>query len=303
MPEREPRVLIVFVDRGSPNGTQFGGFARRLRKRGGLDGIVVDHVALDDLYFQIKGEDTSVTDLRTDAPIDGYDWVYFKSWERRPDVAAAFASYLQRRGIAFVDSAAAQKGFNKLASHMAFWARGIKVASTVHCARHQLLPLLPRLTLKYPLVIKDVNGQKGRLNFLVRDQAEAAAILEQHPGTEFLVQEYIPSTHDLRVQVFGGAAKLVIERTPRAGSHLNNSAAGATARLLPAEAVDPRVLDLAERAAEAVGLQIAGVDIMPHAGTGEYHVLEVNQGSQIATGSITNEKMDGFIAYLRTQAG
>lgn len=303
MSKKVPRLLVVFSLRRSDTSTAFGGFVARLKKQGGLEDISMDYVALEDLMFYIKGKKAEVTDIRTGKRLDDYDWVYFKSWEGSPDRAAALATFFQAKGIPFVDNAVIHKGGgNKLVSHMRFWADDLPVATTVYAAPNHLLQILPTLTLEYPLVIKAVNGQKGRDNFLANTFDEATKILKDNPHTEFLIQELIPNTHDLRVQVYGGKARLVIKRKASAESHLNNTSKGGEAELIPLKDCDQKMLHLAEKAAAAVDLNVSGVDVMPNSQTGKYYILEANQGSQVVTGKFTEENMSAFNAYLRTQA-
>lgn len=297
------RILFVFSTRRGDNNTAFGGFAKRLVKRGGLENIEIDYVALEDLMFEIKRGQVKINDLHSGKRIDNYDWVYFKSWEGMPDRAAALAEYLFNKGIPFSDRAVIEKGNgNKLVSHMKFWAHDIPIASTVYCAPKHWLEVLPTITLKYPVVIKAVDGQKGRMNFLAKNYDEAKRVFAENPEVEFIVQQYIPNTHDLRIQVYGGHAALVMQRMAQEGSHLNNTSAGGGAKLIPLSRIDKTVLRLAERAAAAVGLQVSGVDVMPNSKTGKYYILEANQGSQIVTGKFTHENIAAFNKFVKNQA-
>ena len=54
---------------------------------------------------------------------------------------------------------------------------------------------------------------------------------------------------------------------------------------------DPKVLDLAIKAAKALNIRIAGADILQDKTTGEYSVLEVNRTPQLASGAFVDEKM------------
>ena len=86
-----------------------------------------------------------------------------------------------------------------------------------------------------------------------------------------LVQEFLPEAdHDLRCFVVGGRVVASMERKARDGFRANLHA-GSSARPLEAS---PQLRDLASRAAAAVGLDLAGVDLVRT--KRGFLVLEVN---------------------------
>lgn len=119
-----------------------------------------------------------------------------------------------------------------------------------------------------PCVAKPLFGSRGRGIHLVGSAAEAAAI--GAAGVSYL-QEFIPHPGwDLRVLLVGDDA-FAMRRIAKAGEWRTNVSLGGTPK--PHDAPG-EVIDLARRAAAAVGATIAGVDILP-ASTGPV-VLEVN---------------------------
>lgn len=301
-----PKVLIVFTQRRSENSTWFGGFVKRLQKRPGLEGLQIDHVALEDIIFEIKNDIAMLFDIRTQQSIDDYTWVYFKRWIGMPDEAAALAIYLQARGIPFADELIINKNDgSKLVTQFRFWANDVPVADTLYCSPQHTEYALKRTTLEYPMIIKDANGQKGQLNFLAKNQKEALAIVKKHPDTHFLIQTYIDNDFDYRVQVYGGRAVVGVLRAGKEGSHLNNESAGGVSSFVPPSKVPKKVFKLAEAAAEAVDLQVSGVDVLPNIDRTKYVVLEANQGSQIVTGDTSGGQVaiiDEFNKYVARMA-
>ena len=92
-------------------------------------------------------------------------------------------------------------------------------------------------------------------------------------GRESLAQELIPSRgRDLRLLVAGGEVVGAIERVARPGEWRTNVALGGERLpLRPPTAA----CDLAVQAAEAIGADLVGVDLLPD-GHGGYVVLELN---------------------------
>lgn len=306
MKKTNPKVLFVFTQRRSKTSTWFGGFSGRLQKRPGLEGIDIDYLALEDLIFEIKDNKATVTDARTGKPVEHYTWVYFKRWMSMPDEAAAFAIFLHARGIPFADDLVINKNDgSKLVSAFRFWSHGVAIADTLYCAKHHVKYALDNTALEYPLIVKDAFGQKGKLNFIAQNEAEVLAIVDQYPDTFFLIQHYIENKFDYRVQVYGGRAAVVVKRVGKEGSHLNNESAGGASSFVPKDKVSKEVLDIAERACEAVGLQVSGVDVLPNVDETKFVILEANQGGQIVSGDTSGDQvalLDEFNKYVAQMA-
>ena len=132
--------------------------------------------------------------------------------------------------------------------------------------------------LGYPAVIKPVTGSWGRLLARVNSPAAARAVLQHkrslgsfHHGV-FYLQEYVDKPgRDVRVFVVGDR---VVAASYRQADHwVTNVARGAVSYPCP---VTPELADLALRAVQMIGLEIAGVDLVETADGLE--VLEVNGG-------------------------
>jgi len=141
----------------------------------------------------------------------------------------------------------------------------------------------------YPVVVKQVSGRQGTGISLVESANQAETIIKDHmdPRKGILVQHYIPTQDrkDIRVMVIDGKAAAAMQMAPvegdfRANYHL-------TRESRPFEMTQP-VQTLAAKAARAVGLDIAGVDMIVDSHNNMY-ILEVNyapgfKGLEKATG-------------------
>lgn len=290
---QRPKILIIFAKRAAETSTRFGGFARRIKKNGGFAYADVDHVALEDLLFHIIDHETAdVYDESRNIHLKDYDFVYFKSWQSMPALAASAALYLEGMGIAYADVQARHEFRVKTTNQMAMWASGVSVPETIWGSK-QVLLRYAKGDVIYPLIIKAVDGEKGNDNHLARTSEEATAILEdsQH---DMVIQEFIPNDGDYRIGVYGHGARWAIYRKSGGVSHLNNTSAGGTAILLDINDVSSEIKQLAEAAADACDLAISGVDVVAHAKTGKLYVFEANQGSQIVTGAYSDTNMAAF---------
>ena len=114
-----------------------------------------------------------------------------------------------------------------------------------------------------PLVVKLLEGTQGIGVVLAETHKAAASVIEAFRGLEanILVQEYIKEAGgaDVRCFVVGGRVIAAMERRARSGEFRSNLHRGGTAtkaRLTPEER------STAVRAAKAMGLNVAGVDIL-----------------------------------------
>jgi glutathione synthase/RimK-type ligase-like ATP-grasp enzyme len=152
-----------------------------------------------------------------------------------------------------------------------------------------------------PFVLKDIYGNRGEHNYLVRDEAsfEEAIALSGQDDTRCIAQAYVENDGDYRVLVFGSHVELVIHRQGQsADSHLNNTSQGGAATLVSEKVLPPEIRTACVTAAKLLDRQIAGVDIVEDKNSGVWYCLEVNDGPQLASGSFTAEKHKAFAAYL-----
>src|SRR4051812_39404571 len=129
-----------------------------------------------------------------------------------------------------------------------------------------------------PYVVKPRFGSWGRGVERCEDTAELRTCLRRasrrrsFSSRGVLVQEYIENARvDLRVVVAGGHVVGAVQRVAAAGEWRTNVALGATR--LPVDP-PPEARELAVAAAEAVGGDLVGVDLLPTADG--YTVLELN---------------------------
>ncbi len=127
-------------------------------------------------------------------------------------------------------------------------------------------------------MVKPVSGSWGRMVAVARDEEELRALLDHRsylPGVDsrvFLIQEFVRKPgRDIRVFVVGGEVCAAIYRV--SDDWITNTARGAKA--VPVNNIDRELEEVAVKAAEAVGAEVAGVDILEDPGRG-YLVSEVN---------------------------
>jgi RimK family alpha-L-glutamate ligase len=181
---------------------------------------------------------------------------------------------LEHQGVQILNGPLALFAAHDKLTTALFLARaGIAQPRTAHL-RQASVPQYPP-----PYVVKPRFGSWGREVYLCRDEAELRALVERLGHRRWfrrhgaLVQSLVePTGRDLRVVVAGGRVVGAVERRARPGEWRTNVALGAVRRRVQASTA---ARHLALRAAAALGLDLAGVDIAGGE-TGKSYVLEVN---------------------------
>jgi len=141
----------------------------------------------------------------------------------------------------------------------------------------------------YPVVVKQVSGRQGTGTQLLNNETVAESIFTDDfdNRTGILLQRFIPvaGRQDIRVLVVGQKILGAMEMKPKDGDFRANYHLTQESRSIQ---LTPTLEDMALKAARAIGLDIAGVDLIIDAG-GNTYVIEMNyspgfNGFEKATG-------------------
>jgi RimK family alpha-L-glutamate ligase len=191
------------------------------------------------------------------------------------------------------DARAIERSVDKAMTSLRLHAAGLKTPPTwvTESAAQARRIVLREGAAGHAVVIKPLFGSQGKgLQRLGRVDGALLPLttLDASHGGLCYLQRYIPPAaqpgFDWRVLVVGGRAVAAMRRVSEHWIH--NLAQGA--RSLPAP-LTPALAGLAERAAQSLEMDYAGVDLMPGPAQGEIQVVEVNgvaawQGLQRVTG-------------------
>ncbi|MFC3114153.1 30S ribosomal protein S6--L-glutamate ligase [Cellvibrio fontiphilus] len=154
-----------------------------------------------------------------------------------------------------------------------------------------------------PLVLKLCEGTQGRGIVLAETQKAAESVIEafRELRAEFLVQEFIKEANgsDLRCFVIGDKVVAAMERTAAEGEFRSNLHRGGSAKLAKLTPTERRT---AIKAAQTMGLQVAGVDLLRSA-RGPL-VMEVNSspGLEGIEGATSKDIADAIVAFVEENA-
>ena len=154
-----------------------------------------------------------------------------------------------------------------------------------------------------PLVVKLLQGTQGMGVVLTETKKAAESVIQAFYGLEanILIQEFIKEAGgaDIRCFVVGDKVVGAMKRQGAAGEFRSNLHRGGTASL---ERITPQERSVAKQAAKAMGLNVAGVDIL-RSNHGPV-VMEVNsspglEGIEAATGK---DIAGAIIQFIETNA-
>jgi len=153
----------------------------------------------------------------------------------------------------------------------------------------------------YPVVVKQVSSRQGEGVILIEKKSNEQVVTRKHLDKRkgLLVQRFIPPAgrQDIRVLVVGRNIVGAMELHPKKGDFRANYHLSKESR--PRD-LTPELTRIALRAANAVGLEIAGVDLIVDK-NGRVSVIEVNyspgfKGLEAATGLDIAGRIVGYVA-------
>jgi ribosomal protein S6--L-glutamate ligase len=161
------------------------------------------------------------------------------------------------------ESVAISRSRDKLRSLQLLAKKGIGLPVTSFAHSTKMTEHLIALVGGPPCIIKILEGTQGKGVVLADNQKAAESVIEMLRGlkSNFLVQEYIKESAgaDIRCLVVGDKVVASMKRQAAKGEFRSNLHRGGTAEKIK---ITPDERSTAVRAAKAMGLNIAGVDIL-----------------------------------------
>lgn len=234
---------------------------RRLMEAGAQRGCRVS--VLDPLSLPLIYSDGTAGSGQ--APATGFDAViprFSPTWQRQ---GRAALMHFERRGVASLNSAKAMSAArDKPYCLELFSAQGIPFPKSAGVESLYAAPDLLAEHFRFPLLIKRNDSTRGLGVERVEDGAQALARIAQLHADEqpFLLQEFIAEAkgEDLRLLVVNGAVIAAMKRTAAPGDFRANIHLGGVARSHDPSAAETA---MAIKATALLGLDVAGVDIIP----------------------------------------
>lgn len=232
----------------------------------------------DELLFGVQGGRLVLRTLGgADVPAPEVVCVRQVAGPMSSDREVTLLRHLERMGSTLINTVDAQlNSRNKIWQLQELALAGLPVPDTLSYATAPLEGVVRSPHLGAPCVVKSVSGAKGGQVFLAPDplllREVAGSLTREAP---FLFQEHVAHSHgrSLRVVVVDGEPMGTVLHTSRSGTLAANIAKGGSATACAGRY--PQAEELAVRAARALGLDIAGVDLLFASGD-TYTICEVN---------------------------
>jgi ribosomal protein S6--L-glutamate ligase len=188
-----------------------------------------------------------------------------------PRIGASITGYglsvlnqLDLMGVPVLNSAVGiGRSRDKLRALQLMAQAGLAIPRTALCRYRDEVPAAVELVGGLPCIIKLVRGAQGVGVMIASTMAEVTGLLDTlwTLGQEILLQELVKESRgrDVRALVIGDEVVASMRRTARAGEFRSNIHRGAAASRLELPAA---YASAAIRAAQVVGLEVAGVDLL-----------------------------------------
>lgn len=189
----------------------------------------------------------------------------------------AVLRHFERQGVAMVNGPAAIEAVaDKLQTLQILSRAGLPIPKTILGKFPVDVDVVER-ELGFPVVVKTLKGTRGNGVLLCSDREQfkdlAKLLGGANPGADFIFQQYIKASHgrDVRVLVINGKAVAAMERRSADGGFKSNISLGGVGSRF--DLPEP-MAHLAIRVTQALGLDVAGVDILFD--TNGYRICEAN---------------------------
>ena len=271
---------------------------RRLREAGeeqGHDMRVIDYLRC---YMNITSKKPTI--VYKGKPLENFDAIIPRIGASRTFYGTAVVRQFEVMDVFSPnESQAISRSRDKLRSMQILAREGVGLPITGFAHATQDIDGLIETVGGAPLVIKMLEGTQGIGVVLAETYQAAKSVIEAFRGLDanILVQEFIKEAGgaDLRCFVINGNVVAAMKRQSAEGEFRSNLHRGGNAEKVP---LSPEETDTAIRAAKAMGLKIAGVDLL-RSNHGPV-VMEVNsspglEGIEQATGINVAGKIIDFV--------
>lgn len=167
-------------------------FAEKIHRLLGND-IMLENCEISELFFELDIKRTAIYHPTKGFDIKEFDMVVMRHIGDYSVEAHAIAAYCEAAGVLYTDTYLNRLlPDNKLSTQFALWFDGVKNwPRTLYGPADEMKRRLPELGEK--AVLKDNNGSKGRLNFVVSSTEQIQSIIDEHPDTFLFCRNISPT--------------------------------------------------------------------------------------------------------------
>lgn len=268
-------------------------------------GVSVVTASFSQINYTLDGGKTEVRCGTQE--LSDFQVIYFRLVGKRAEDAALVAQYAKGNGIKVVDQVF-HRGYSylplKKSLEMALLVEnGIPLPKTYFGTLKQIKEKAEEIV-GFPMVVKGSYGKQGHAVWLVKNTAELAELNaelaeKEKEGKRFFAQEFIKIKERTRVFVVGDKIIGYITLPTKWRKYVAKTFGDTPVRPGLAESD----LQIAVKASKALGIEVAGVDLIRDNETGKVYVLEVNSAPRWArikreTGINVEEEIVKYLSVL-----
>lgn len=254
-----------------------------------------------DFSFTKKGNTFKIPGLTDQNP----DIIIVRGVLSQLKTIASYVKRMRERGIKVFDNnfLVSRYSISKVTDLVKLSLSGIEIPDTCYYKSFEDF-YKAAMSLGYPLIVKSTRAGQGSGVFKADNEDELKKLIGDlemsgKKPANYILQQFIDYEIDLRVLVIGKEI-FCMRRIPREGDFRANFSLGGTVELFD---LDEEGKELALKAMEAVGMSVAGVDILIDK-SGKRYILEVNhtagmKGMEEATGKNITKK---YVEHILTEA-
>jgi RimK family alpha-L-glutamate ligase len=261
------------------------------KREGNKLGLEVEIASFSDLSYKTEGE---LKLTLKDKSVDSFDVIYIRLVGKRFEDVSLLVNFAKEKRIRIVDKIYEKSHIIRLPIAKALETKllfqaGLPLPKTIFARLSKIKENSPKV-FGFPFVIKETTAKQGHGVWSPRNQEELEKIYlelktKEKEGKRFLAQEFIKASQRNRVFVVGDKAIAGITRPTRWRRRFIQKVngefpEGKREALVP---VPPPDGQLAVKAAKALDVDIAGVDIIHEDSSGKPYVLEVNSAPRWAS--------------------
>ena len=213
-------------------------------------------------YLHVGGKGCQI--YYEDSPADDFDVVLPRLSSSTARYGEEVTAHFECVGVPVINRAQSiANARNKFRTLRILAQHGLPVPPSFTAGSAQFLNRCVRETGEYPFIMKPLEGTHGKAFLLLDTQTSLTsavdAMCDLHQ--DYVIQPFIQEStgHDVRAIVVGGQVAAAMRRTAPAGEFRTNIHRGGEGH--PVQLRDDYI-DAALRAADAMGLEVAGVDLL-----------------------------------------
>lgn len=273
---------------------------------------VIEVKKLKDVFIEMAPGKIRVGFDKKDAR--GYDLIWIrKTGGRFIDLATGLGLCFDFLGVKYFDTTFGKRalGGNKLLLFLNLAKNNLPIPKSFYLFSQKVAKYREQIVaeLGFPLVGKLMEVHWGGGVFILRNRKEFDQFVRLEKNRQLIFQKFHPHRGDYRILVLGykvGAwEKMWRQPDLKLGSVEGLKPVGDLKKkeFYPVSKIPPKMADLAIRAAKAVSLEVAGVDILEDSNTGEYLMTEVNRTPAMAIDYPGDPELKAIASFLEKSVG